>query len=227
MTSLRDHFSFSAANYATYRPYYPDELFAWLAEVAPNRDSAWDCGTGSGQAAVGLASRFAAVVATSLVTVGQALHWFDRPAFYGEVRRVLRPGGVLAVWSYGLCGFGDAALDGDPFLAPGTRPLLACGTRVGRRRPRRPRVAISPSPRSDGRARGDVDTRSAPRPRVDLVRSDLRPGRFPVRSPSCSLSTWAHAGGLTILRAESARPWRSEPDGTRKCSGGRENCRDI
>jgi SAM-dependent methyltransferase len=37
-----------------------------------------------------------------LVTVAQALHWFDRPRFFAEVDRVLRPGGTLAVWSYGL-----------------------------------------------------------------------------------------------------------------------------
>jgi SAM-dependent methyltransferase len=36
-----------------------------------------------------------------LVTVAQALHWLDLPRFYAEVRRVLRPGGVLAVWCYG------------------------------------------------------------------------------------------------------------------------------
>lgn len=48
-----------------------------------------------------------------LVTVGQALHWFDRPAFFAEADRVLRPGGVLAVWTYGLTTVGpevDAAL---------------------------------------------------------------------------------------------------------------------
>jgi SAM-dependent methyltransferase len=37
-----------------------------------------------------------------LVAVAQAVHWFDRPRFYDEVRRVARPGGVLAVWSYPL-----------------------------------------------------------------------------------------------------------------------------
>ncbi|MBV2180573.1 MAG: class I SAM-dependent methyltransferase [Castellaniella sp.] len=37
-----------------------------------------------------------------LVTVAQALHWFDVTAFFDEVRRVLRPGGVLAVWTYGI-----------------------------------------------------------------------------------------------------------------------------
>ena len=37
-----------------------------------------------------------------LVTVAQALHWFDLDRFYPEVRRVLRPGGVIAVWTYQL-----------------------------------------------------------------------------------------------------------------------------
>lgn len=41
------------------------------------------------------------------VTVAQALHWFDRPAFYREVTRVLRPGGILAAWSYGLIMLGE------------------------------------------------------------------------------------------------------------------------
>ena len=35
-----------------------------------------------------------------LITVSAAIHWFDRPAFYAEVRRVARPRAVLAVWSY-------------------------------------------------------------------------------------------------------------------------------
>jgi SAM-dependent methyltransferase len=35
-----------------------------------------------------------------LVTAAAAVHWFDVPAFTVEVRRVARPGGVLAVWSY-------------------------------------------------------------------------------------------------------------------------------
>jgi SAM-dependent methyltransferase len=35
-----------------------------------------------------------------LVTVAQALHWFDLPAFYTEVQRVLKPQGVIAAWGY-------------------------------------------------------------------------------------------------------------------------------
>jgi ubiquinone/menaquinone biosynthesis C-methylase UbiE len=37
-----------------------------------------------------------------LITVAQALHWFDLSRFYAEVRRILIPGGTLAVWTYGL-----------------------------------------------------------------------------------------------------------------------------
>src|SRR4029079_18173978 len=37
-----------------------------------------------------------------LVVAGQAFHWFQQAPFFAEVRRVLRPGGVLALWCYGL-----------------------------------------------------------------------------------------------------------------------------
>ena len=47
----------------------------------------------------------------ALVTVAQALHWLDRDLFFAEARRTLVPGGVLAVWSYGLCTLGDPALN--------------------------------------------------------------------------------------------------------------------
>jgi len=36
-----------------------------------------------------------------LVTVAQAVHWFQLAAFYAEVRRVLKPDGLLAIWCYG------------------------------------------------------------------------------------------------------------------------------
>lgn len=130
-----DHFSQQSGLYARYRPRYPDTLFRWLAEQAPAQDCAWDSATGNGQAAIGLARHFDAVIATDLssrqlaqatphpairyetapserapiedhsvdlVVVAQALHWFDLPKFYEEVRRVSRDGAVLAVVSYGL-----------------------------------------------------------------------------------------------------------------------------
>lgn len=133
--AFKDHFSQQAPDYARYRPNYPAQLFAWLAGVAPARGTAWDCGTGSGQAALGLAAHFGRVVATDpsrsqlehaahhprveyriapaevspldtasvdLVTVAQAIHWFDLERFYAEARRVLRPGGVIAAWTYTL-----------------------------------------------------------------------------------------------------------------------------
>lgn len=34
------------------------------------------------------------------VCVAQALHWFDRYRFFATCERVLRPGGVLAAWTY-------------------------------------------------------------------------------------------------------------------------------
>lgn len=135
MSDWQDHFSDRASGYASYRPSYPDALFDWLAGIAQSRRLAWDCATGSGQAAGGLASRFERVVATDaspdqlgnarpfpnveyrvaraessglaaqsvdLVTVAQALHWFDHPSFFAEVARVVRPSGVVAVWMYNL-----------------------------------------------------------------------------------------------------------------------------
>jgi len=135
MYVFRDHFSDVAGRYAAHRPGYPVPLYEWLASLTPARDLAWDCATGSGQAARGLAAHFDTVVATdaapaqvahaqphprvryavaeagrsdlapasvALVTVAQALHWFDLEAFYAEVARVLVPGGVLAVWTYNL-----------------------------------------------------------------------------------------------------------------------------
>ncbi|MCW8908591.1 MAG: class I SAM-dependent methyltransferase [Sedimenticola sp.] len=132
---FQDHFSGQADSYAHYRPGYPSTLFDYLADRAPARTLAWDCATGSGQAACELAKRFRKVIASDasqaqidaaisctgveyrvaraeqsgldtasvdLVTVAQALHWFDLEAFYREVERILRPSGLLAVWSYNL-----------------------------------------------------------------------------------------------------------------------------
>ena len=45
-----------------------------------------------------------------LVTVGQALHWFDHARFFAEAERVLVAGGVLAAWCYESCEV-DSACD--------------------------------------------------------------------------------------------------------------------
>jgi SAM-dependent methyltransferase len=133
MPRFKDHFSANAKNYAAYRPAYPAHLFTYLAAQTGHHDLAWDCATGSGQAARGLARYYAAVLASDasaeqighatkqakvryqvaaaeasglasasvdLITVAQAAHWFDLPNFYAEARRVLRPGGILALWCY-------------------------------------------------------------------------------------------------------------------------------
>lgn len=137
-----DHFAGVAGHYAAHRPTYPPALFAWLAQAAPARELVWDCATGTGQAACGLAGHFRQVLATDasaaqiaaatpcagveyrtapaeqsgladasadLITVAQALHWFDLDSFYAEVRRVLKPGGLLAVWTYGVFETGGGA----------------------------------------------------------------------------------------------------------------------
>jgi SAM-dependent methyltransferase len=44
----------------------------------------------------------APVERADLVTVAQAVHWFDLDRFYAEVKRVLGPDGVIAVWGYGF-----------------------------------------------------------------------------------------------------------------------------
>jgi len=61
---FEDHFSADSPGYRASRPGYPDTLFDQLAAVAPHRELAWDCATGSGQAATGLAQRFRRVIAT-------------------------------------------------------------------------------------------------------------------------------------------------------------------
>lgn len=63
-SSFPDHFSTVASQYALSRPRYPDALFDWLATLPARRSVAWDAGTGNGQAALGLAPRFARVIAT-------------------------------------------------------------------------------------------------------------------------------------------------------------------
>jgi len=42
-----------------------------------------------------------------LIVVAQALHWFATPAFFSEVRRLLKPGGVFCAWCYSLMRIDD------------------------------------------------------------------------------------------------------------------------
>ncbi len=133
--SFKDHFSTRSSDYAAYRPTYPATLAELLAESAPGRETAVDCGCGAGQLSVLLAEQFEQVIAldasapqlehakpherviyrqsraeqtgmgdasADLVTVAQAAHWFDLDPFYTEVRRILRPGGVIALVTYGV-----------------------------------------------------------------------------------------------------------------------------
>lgn len=43
-----------------------------------------------------------ATASVDLITVAQALHWFDLPGFTVEVDRTLKKEGILSVWSYNL-----------------------------------------------------------------------------------------------------------------------------
>jgi ubiquinone/menaquinone biosynthesis C-methylase UbiE len=148
---VKDLFSKQSKVYASSRPTYPREIFEFIVGLVDERNLAWDCATGNGQAAVVLADYFKQVIASDistqqienaqrksssinyqifpaektplednsvdLITVAQALHWFDFDRFYNEVKRVLRRkrdafggggkkksggGGVIAAWAYGL-----------------------------------------------------------------------------------------------------------------------------
>lgn len=64
MKTFHDHFSRDSEGYAKFRPGYPPALFAWLATLPARRELAWDCATGTGQAATLLAPYFHRVVAS-------------------------------------------------------------------------------------------------------------------------------------------------------------------
>jgi SAM-dependent methyltransferase len=62
----KDNFSRQSADYARFRPGYPQELFDWLYSHCAGYEAAWDCATGNGQAAVNIAEKFEVVYATDL-----------------------------------------------------------------------------------------------------------------------------------------------------------------
>ena len=76
--SFHDYFSDHSKLYASARPSYPEELFRFVASIAPARERAWDCATGNGQAAIGLARYFADVEATD-ASEGQIANAVARP----------------------------------------------------------------------------------------------------------------------------------------------------
>jgi len=135
MTSFKDNFSKQADIYVKYRPLYPTELYSFLASLTMDHELVWDCGTGNGQAAIGLAAFYNKIIATDpseqqiknclpnekvkylvekaentslrsnsvdLLTIANALHWFDFEVFYKEADRVLKNNGIIAAWTYGL-----------------------------------------------------------------------------------------------------------------------------
>lgn len=132
---MKDLFSKQSVDYAAYRPKYPKELFDFILSHIPNKNAAWDCGTGNGQVAVELSNHFKMVYATDLskeqianahkreniiyrvlnaeetrfenlqfdlITVAQALHWFDFSKFYSKVREYLKSDGVFSAIGYDL-----------------------------------------------------------------------------------------------------------------------------
>lgn len=133
--SFTDNFSRQAELYSQFRPAYPKELFEYLAGQTNEHELAWDCGTGNGQAAVGLTAYYTSIIATDpsssqimyaqqhpqiryaiqraedfsceeqtvdLITVANALHWFDLDTFFPIALRTLKPSGIFAAWAYGI-----------------------------------------------------------------------------------------------------------------------------
>jgi SAM-dependent methyltransferase len=66
-----------------------------------------------------------------LVVAAAALHWFDLPRFYAEARRVVRPGGVVAAWTYHVAHV-EPPLDAIlwPFYRDVVGPHFAEGARI-------------------------------------------------------------------------------------------------
>jgi hypothetical protein len=78
MNPRTNAFRDGSADYVAARPRYPADLFTWVASQSPGLERAWDCATGNGQAAVGLASHFREVVATD-ISAEQIAHHLPHP----------------------------------------------------------------------------------------------------------------------------------------------------
>lgn len=64
----KDLFSKQSKQYASSRPTYPRELFEFVVGLVEEKNLAWDCATGNGQAAIVLADYFKQVVASDIST---------------------------------------------------------------------------------------------------------------------------------------------------------------
>jgi ubiquinone/menaquinone biosynthesis C-methylase UbiE len=62
----KDLFSAHAKLYAQFRPTYPQSLFDHIISFVKDKNTAWDCATGNGQAAMVLANHFQTVWATDI-----------------------------------------------------------------------------------------------------------------------------------------------------------------
>ena len=77
--------------YRDSRPVYPPELIQYVASLARQHQLAWDCAAGNGQAAVGLARYFDAVMATD-VSENQVAHALSHPKVAYSVGSAENPG---------------------------------------------------------------------------------------------------------------------------------------
>lgn len=66
MSDAQDHFSEIAKAYKDGRVSYPSALYKFLVRNCKGRELAWDCATGTGQAAVDLSQHFDRVIATDI-----------------------------------------------------------------------------------------------------------------------------------------------------------------
>jgi SAM-dependent methyltransferase len=99
-----------AADYASLRPSYPADALAFVLGERPRRVLDLGAGTGLLTEVVRAAGHTVVAVDPSLpvpgnsidaVVAGQAAHWFDPVPTAAELRRVLRPGGVVGlIWNF-------------------------------------------------------------------------------------------------------------------------------